>query len=94
MPSRRLIFSAYAIRRMFDRGIGVAEVRSALSQGRVIEEYPEDAPYPSRLSLGWWGRRPIHVLAADVPGAEDIIVITAYQPNESEWEPGFAKRRV
>jgi len=94
MPARRVIFSVHAIKRMFERGISKSDVRAVLNQGRVIEDYPEDSPFPSRLLLGWSGFRPIHVVAADEPDTWNTIVITVYQPNESEWEAGFARRRL
>ena len=42
----------HAIRRMFQRGITAAEVRRTVDSGEVVESYPGDAPYPSRLLLG------------------------------------------
>lgn len=46
-----LIFRVHAIQRMFQRGISKDDVRSVLESGRLIEEYPDDHPYPSRLAL-------------------------------------------
>jgi len=60
MAVERLIFRVHAIQRMFERGIRKEDVRQILLTGAVIEEYPEDAPYPSRLVLGWRGQRPLH----------------------------------
>ena len=54
-----------------------------------MEDYPNDTPYPSRLVLGWSGRRPIHVVVADNVDSGENIVITAYEPDSSEWEPDF-----
>jgi hypothetical protein len=62
---------------MFERGINVAEVRYVVQAGEVIESYPEDSPYPSRLLLGWCGSRPLHVVIADNADAAELIVITA-----------------
>lgn len=50
-------------------------------------------PYPSQLMLGWVGIRPIHVVVADNPEANEAIIITAYEPNSREWEPGFKRRK-
>ena len=58
----RLVFRVHAVERMFRRGISEEDVRHVLAQGEEIEDYPEDAPYPSRLVLGWRGSRPIHVV--------------------------------
>ena len=64
-----------------------------LATGEVVEEYPNDTPYPSRLMLGWHGPRPIHVVAADNREAKETIVITVYEPDLDQWEPGFKRRR-
>jgi hypothetical protein len=42
---------------MFQRGISMEGVKLALTTGEIIEEYPDDKPYPSRLVLGWCGGR-------------------------------------
>ena len=46
-------------------------------------------PYPSRLIVGCYKGRLIHVVAADNFDDEEIIVITVYEPAPSEWYPGL-----
>jgi hypothetical protein len=87
------MFRVHAIQRMFVRRISESDVREVLAGGETIETYPEDAPYPSRLVLGWRGTRPLHVVAAEHVEAGETIVITAYEPNPALWEPGFRRRR-
>ncbi|MDO8585622.1 MAG: DUF4258 domain-containing protein [Armatimonadota bacterium] len=78
---------------MFERGVSADEVRQALASGEVIEDYPNDLPYPSRLILGWRGARPIHVVAAHDRVEDQTIVITVYEPDANLWESGFRRRR-
>lgn len=78
---------------MFERHISQVDVRAVLDAGEVIERYPQDAPYPSRLVLGWIGTRPIHVVAADNTEAQETIVITVYEPDPQQWDPSFRRRR-
>jgi hypothetical protein len=78
---------------MYQRVISEAEVRHAIATGETVEDYPDDTPYPSRLVLGWNGRRPIHVVVADNVDEEENIVITVYEPDPLEWEPDFKRRR-
>jgi hypothetical protein len=59
MPVGKLIFRVHALQRMFERGISEREVRAVLESGRVIEDYPHDFPYPSRLLLGFVNARPL-----------------------------------
>ena len=73
---RRLVFRTHAIRRMFQRRIGVAEVRAIVEQGEVIENRPDDLPYPSRLVLGAVRGRVLHVVVADDRATATSIVVT------------------
>lgn len=75
------------------RGVAEADVREVLEQGEVIRDYPDDQPYPSRLFLGWCGKRPLHVVAAQsTPG--EWIVITVYEPDPATWNPDFKTRKI
>lgn len=93
MTFSRLVFRVHAIQRMFQRRIGDEDVRHVLMTGEVIEEYPNDTPYPSRLVLGWRGARPLHVVVADNPDSQETIVITVYEPDPEQWEPDFRRRK-
>jgi hypothetical protein len=78
---------------MFEREISVSEVRKVLEKGETIVSYRDDRPYPSRLVLGWIEQRPIHVVVADNVSANEIIVVTAYQPDPNLWSDSFRRRR-
>lgn len=91
MAGNKLTFRVHALQRMFQKNI--SDVRTVLTAGGTIEDYPEDIPYPSRLMLGWSGKRPLHVVAAVNTRENETIVITAYEPDAARWEPGFKRRR-
>jgi len=78
---------------MFQRRVDEKDVRSVLGTGEIIEVYPDDTPYPSRLILGWLGSRPLHVVAAENITDNETIVITVYEPEQDKWSPNF-KRRI
>lgn len=78
---------------MVERAITVDEVRTVVNQGETIEVYPTDAPFPSRLILGWPAGQPLHVVAADDPQSDITVVITVYRPAPDLWEPDFRNRR-
>jgi len=59
----------------------------------VVEEYPDDEAYPSRLVMGRAGGRPVHLVLAGPTPAGDTIVVTLYDPDPGRWEPGFVRRR-
>ena len=78
---------------MFARSITASEVRTVIEQGDTIERYPQDTPYPSRLVLGYAGGRALHVVVADNAHGDEMIVVTAYEPDPALWQPGFRRRR-
>lgn len=83
----RLVFRSHAIRRMFERGIHPSDVRRILQIGEVVEDYPDDEPYPSRLVTRMIRVTTLHVVAAANTEDNETIVITVYEPNPAKWEP-------
>ena len=78
---------------MFERGISVEDVESVLQNGEIIVSYPQDAPHPSCLMLGFVDNRAIHVVVALEEQTRACYVISAYSPEPSLWEPDFKHRR-
>ncbi len=78
---------------MFRRSISADDVRRVLSSGEVIEDYPHDTPYPSRLMLGWCDNRAVHVVAACNLDANETVVITVYEPDPKRWSVDFRRRK-
>jgi len=94
MANPKLIFRIHAIQRMFERHITEADVRHIIRTGEVIANYPDDKPYPSRLILGWRKMRPLHIGAADNSDENQIIIITAYEPDPAQWTSDFRRREA
>jgi hypothetical protein len=69
------------------------EIFEAVLNGKIIENYPEDEPYPSCLIYGRTNKdRSLHIVCA-YSGDENItIVITVYQPNPDQWID-FSRRK-
>ena len=88
----KIIFRTHAIKRMFQRRVDEKDVRSVLETGEIIEVYPDDTPYPSRLILGWMESRPLHIVAADNIADNETIVITVYEPEQDKWSHNFIRR--
>lgn len=83
---KKYLYLPHAIRQMSrpERMITTAEVRSAIENGQVIEDYPEDSRGHSCLVLGkGHNGRPIHIVCS--PKAEFLAIITAYIPDPNEW---------
>ena len=74
--------------------IRIDEVLEALTGGEIIEEYPDDQPYPSCLILGRTrAARLLHIVCAPVLTEQRLIVITIYQPDPARWEADFKRRK-
>lgn len=89
----KYVFRIHAVRRMFQRGIDELEVKDILEKGEIIEEYPDDTPFPSRLVLGWSALRPLHVVVADNQKSGERIVVTVYEPSPDQWDNEFKRRK-
>ncbi len=93
MSMKSLVYRNHAVKRMFERGIGNEDVRHVLATGEVIENYPDDTPYPSRLIMGWRNSRPLHIVVAENSVEQSIIVITVYEPDPKLWDDDYRRRR-
>ena len=83
------IITQHGRRRLAERGIFLRDVISAVQNGEIIEEYPEDYPYPSCLILD--SAQPLHVVASLQDGC--IYLITAYIPDRNRWQSDLKTRR-
>ena len=59
------------------------DIRTTVMNGEIIEQYPDDFPFPSCLIMGKDDNdRPIHVCMSDNGSGSEII--TAYEPNKEK----------
>lgn len=78
-------FTRHALDQSILRGITVQELREAMENGEVIEDYPEDKYGPSCLIFGMTrSDRPIHIQCS-YPLREIVKIITLYQPDPEQW---------
>ncbi len=81
----RFEFSKHAADQILLRRIRVQEVREAIAEGEIIEDYPDDKYGPSCLVLGFTkARRPVHVQCSH-PSRSLIKIITVYEPDPKLW---------
>ena len=79
---------------MFERRISAKKVTQALQAGETIEDYSSESPEPSRLILGFQGKRPFHVVLSENPDVDETTVITVYLPSPEKWNRDFKSRRA
>lgn len=83
----------HVMKRLLLRSISQADVLQAIHSGEIIEDYPDDYPYPSCLLLGTdTSGSALHVCCGRGPG--EIWMITAYHPDPDEWETDLKTRKV
>lgn len=93
MKYKNIIFTGHSIQRIFEREIEPEDIEVSVENGEIIEEYPDDKPYPSFLVLNFIKGKPIHVVFSFDNDNETIYLITAYFPDTSIWDETFKIRR-
>lgn len=82
----------HATRRLEQRGISIRDVIACIMNGEIIEQYPDDYPYPSCLILGLSvAGQCLHVVIGT--NMETLWIITAYYPNLQKWQNDFKTRK-
>ena len=93
MNNPKTLFRVHAVQRMFERNIPLNKVALALQSGETIEDYSAEMPEPSRLILGFQGKRPFHIVTSENPETKEITIITVYIPDPDKWKKDFKSRR-
>ena len=93
MNNPKTIFRVHAVQRMFEREVSVKNVLRAIESRETIEDYSSEMPEPSRLILGFQGKRPFHVVVSENPETNETTVITVYVPDPNKWKKDSRSRR-
>ena len=87
-----VFITEHAAERSRQRGILSKDIRNAVENGEIIEQYPDDFPFPSCLILGKdLAGNSIHVCMSEEGTASRII--TAYRPDPEKWSDDFRTRK-
>ena len=78
---------------MFLRRISKRDVQAVIAYGEVIEENPDNTPFPSYLLLDFVEGQPIHVVFSYDESTDTGYVVTAYIPDPNLWSNNFRTRR-
>lgn len=86
----RLNLTRHALHRMKQRNITINDILTGIGNGEIIEQYPDDFPFPSCLVLGMtFEARYIHIVLS--VSNETINIITVYYPDTEKWERAFIR---
>jgi len=93
VSEHKIKWRGHASQRMIERDIKRQSVMEAILKGEIIEDYPEDFPFPSCLILGFsTDGIPIHVVCSI--GQDYLWIITVYHPEAHKWEPDLKTRKT
>ena len=92
IETEKIIWTNHVMIRLLQRNITQDDVTCALINGEIIENYEDDYPYPGCLV---WGKNKdgkiIHIVCGS--NGESLWVITAYYPNDKDWENDMKTRK-
>lgn len=78
-------FSRHAVDQTILRHVRLQEIREAIAEGEIIEDYPNDKYGPSCLILGYTqAGRPLHIQCS-YPSRPLLKIITLYEPDANLW---------
>ena len=82
-----IFLTDHLLTRMRQRQIRLEDIKNAIEEGEIIEQYPTDYPFPSCLI----NSEKIHVVCSI--NERYLYIITAYRPSLEQWEAGGRKRK-
>ena len=87
-----VFMTQHSSNRCRQRGILQKDIRHAVMVGEIIEQYPDDYPFPSCLVYGLTDdKRIIHAVMSDEGSSSRIII--AYYPDDTRWESDYKTRK-
>jgi hypothetical protein len=82
-----IVLTEHLLTRMRQRHIRLDDIKSAITKGEIIEQYPADYPFPSCLI----NAENSHIVCSIGEGC--LYIITAYRPSQERWENDGRKRK-
>jgi hypothetical protein len=92
MDDYTIIYRIHALERMFERDVNCQELNKIIKKGELVENYPNNIPYPSKLVLGRVNNRPVHVVFTVNKEEKTAIVVTVYEPDPEKWIKNVVRR--
>ena len=89
---RKVDWTKHCLNRLNQRNILISDVKLAINNGKVIEKYYDDYPYPSCLIVGYNSNNEIIHIVCGISN-EKVHIITAYLPDKDIWEDDMETRR-
>lgn len=91
VQSGQFVISTHADQEAADEKIDIAEIRDAILNDEMLEQYADTGRGESCLILGFVDERPIHVICGW--RRESIVIITVYVPKLPKFQDPWTRRR-
>lgn len=90
--NKQIYWTNHCLNRIHKRNILISDIKKAILNGKIIEYYYNDYPYPSCLILGnISNNKQLHIVCGISNNFTHII--TAYYPDCDKWEDDMKIRR-
>lgn len=92
IKKEKIRWTNHVVIRLLQRNITQSDVKNALFNGEIIEEYEDSYPYPSCLVYGVnFNNKVLHIVCGS--NGEELWIITAYYPDNTEWKKDLKTRK-
>jgi hypothetical protein len=91
VQSGQFVISTHADQEAADEKIDIAEIRDAILNDEMLEQYADTGRGESCLILGFVDERPIHVICGW--RRESLVIITVYVPKLPKFQDPWTRRR-
>jgi hypothetical protein len=85
IASGKFEFTLHTVNQSILRRITIQDLREAIANGEVIEDYPEDKYGPSCLILGFTQAGKALHIQCSYPSRPLVKIITLYEPDPAMW---------
>ena len=95
VPRGEIRISEHGYDEIAEEGLFVRDIVSDVSNGRLVEDYPDFPKGPCVLVLQKdCNGNPIHVVwGIPIGQVSPAVVVTAYRPDPKRWTSDFMRRR-
>ena len=94
IKTKRIRITEHADEEAQNDELSFEEVFTSVLEGEIIEQYPDEKPYPSCLIYGKnLKNEPIHSVWAYNTETKASVLITVYRPDPSRWKNWKIRRK-
>ena len=86
------VVSSHADQEAADEDIDIADIRDAILNDEILEQYADTGRGPSCLILGFVRERPIHVVCGW--RGESVVIVTVYIPKPPKFVNPWTRGRT